>query len=129
MKKLFLIIIIVSFITIVKAQTVNISYYPEGGTTITSGYIVEDNLIKNQYGMFEFTYNTEDTIRLSKIVLYKRNNTLVKDKEWYVVDNDGNKYYYSNNTEYKIKKIVNRYNSCNMDIDEYIKTNTETLET
>ena len=120
MKKLFLIIII-CFITIVKAQTVSISYYPEGATSITNGFIIEDNLIKNQDWNYIFNYDINTTINnLSRIngenfVLNKLNNYLVIGKEWYIFDNEGKKHYYSNNYPYRLIDIVNELGLINED--------------
>ena len=108
MKKVFLLIISILLIPIVYAEKVitNVFYYPEGGSVTTSGFIVQDNLVKLTDGTYYETFEGNDvlpnlrSIKRKNFSLTKPNYVLESGKEWYSLDNNGKKHYFSKNTQY-----------------------------
>ena len=112
MKKIFIFIISILLIPIVYAENAEIYFYPEGGRTTSNGFIIENNLVKLTDGTYYATYNTNSTVsNLQSIggnsfIITKTGYILAQGKEWYALDINGNKHYFSNSKNYTIADII-----------------------
>ncbi len=114
MKKILL-LLLVNMLTIgvAFAKEVQIFFHTEGATSISSNMSLENNLVSlKSSGKYYATYTTNDTITgINKIdgitfTISKTGKQLVKGSEWYALDKDGKKYYYSQSGSYNLGSVA-----------------------
>ena len=100
----------------VNAKEINIYFYPNGGTTTSSGFSVTEgykylNLNNTDYyAVYKGTATIKNINSINKQVftLTKDGTNLVEGREWYLSNiNDGKIYYFSNSKKYKVETIMN----------------------
>ena len=113
MKKVLLIILsicIFGFLN-VNAKEVAIYFYGENGSTNTSGFKISGDLVK--YDKTDCatyndtaTINNINSIRNKTFTLTKNNYVLKNNQEWFALDDNNVRHYFSQNKKYKVFDLI-----------------------
>ena len=112
MKKILLILLLFP-LSFVFAQEANLYFYSEGATSSSTNIEISENIIslKND-GSYYTTYDMNAVItNINKInnelfYIYKNGSTLVDGQEWYAIDENEKKHYFSQSKSYLVSDIV-----------------------
>ena len=107
MKKICFLLICLCVVAVVNAKSVEIYFFADGGKSTTSSFFVEDNLIKSSTYLYYASYDSDEIIsKLNAmegklITLSKDKHSLKPGAEWYAIDLNGKKHYFSQSKKYK----------------------------
>lgn len=112
-KLLFILGLLFMSISNVSAKELNIYFYPNGGSTSTTGFATSDygylNYNDNYFAKYteKNTINHINSISGKTFTLSKSSTSLVKGKEWYLENViDGKIYYFSESATYNVSIIL-----------------------
>lgn len=112
-KILFIIGLLFMNISTVSAKELNIYFYPNGGSTSTTGFSTSEygylNYNDNYFAKYteKNTINHINSISGKTFTLSNGSTSLVKGKEWYLNNiNDGKTYYFSESAAYDVSIIL-----------------------
>ena len=112
MKKILIILLGIFMIGNVSAKEVKFYFYKNGATSSTSNVDISSKIVALKTGEYYATYKDTsiikniNSIKGKKFNLTKNGKKQISGKEWYCIDKNNKKIYFSESKKYKVSDII-----------------------